>query len=109
MTDMTIWRSRLIANGGWGDSPIKVSTDVRARALAFSGVNFCPGIGFWEVKSMGSKFLQDIYLEYFVIFGARNFVRPQFCTRRTSVPTFIRESVPPPLPPSYERVLQSTI
>ena len=29
-----------------GDSLIKVGTDVRARALGLSGVNFCPGIKF---------------------------------------------------------------
>ena len=32
------------------DSLIKVGTDVRARALGLSGVNFCPGIRFWEVN-----------------------------------------------------------
>ena len=36
--------------GGGGDSLIKVGTDVRARALDISGVNFCPGIRFWEVN-----------------------------------------------------------
>ena len=36
--------------GGGGDSLIKVGTDVRARALGFSGVNFCPGIRLWEVN-----------------------------------------------------------
>ena len=34
---------------GRGDSLIKVGTDLRARALSISGVNFCPGIRFWEV------------------------------------------------------------
>ena len=33
-------------NGGGGDSLIKVGTDVRARALGISGVNFCPSIRF---------------------------------------------------------------
>ena len=33
-----------------GDSLIKVGTDVRARALGISGVNFCPNIRFWEVN-----------------------------------------------------------
>ena len=33
-----------------GDSLIKVGTDVRAWTLGFSGVNFCPGIRFWEVS-----------------------------------------------------------
>ena len=28
----------------------KAGTDVRARALGISGVNFCPGIRFWEVN-----------------------------------------------------------
>ena len=32
------------------NSLIKIGTDVRARALGFSGVNFCPGIRFWEVN-----------------------------------------------------------
>ena len=32
--------------GGGGDSLIKVGTDVRARAIAISRVNFCPGIRF---------------------------------------------------------------
>ena len=40
----------LIIIGGGGDSLIKVGTDVRARALGISGVNFCPGIRFWEVN-----------------------------------------------------------
>ena len=35
----------------WGDSLIKVGTNVRARALGISGVNFCPGIRFWKVNS----------------------------------------------------------
>ena len=41
-----------VFEGGEGvDSLIKVGTrDVRARALSISGVNFCPGIRFWEVK-----------------------------------------------------------
>ena len=39
--------------GGRGDSLIKVGTDVRAWALGFSGVNFCPNIGFWEVNLRG--------------------------------------------------------
>ena len=34
---------------GGGDSLIKVGTDVQAPALSISGVNFCPGIRFWEV------------------------------------------------------------
>ena len=29
---------------------MKVSTDVRARALGILGVNFCPGIRFCEVN-----------------------------------------------------------
>ena len=33
-----------------GDSLIKVGTDVRAQALGISGINFCPGIRFWEVN-----------------------------------------------------------
>ena len=33
---------------GVGDSLIKVGTDVQARPLGFSGVNFCPGIVFSE-------------------------------------------------------------
>ena len=33
--------------GEGGDSLIKVGTDLRAQALGFSGVNFCPGISFW--------------------------------------------------------------
>ena len=35
---------------GGGDSLIKVGTDVRVGALGISGVNFCPGIRFWEVN-----------------------------------------------------------
>ena len=35
---------------GGGDFLIKVGTDVRARALGILGVNFCPGIRFWEVN-----------------------------------------------------------
>ena len=35
---------------GGDDSLIKVGTDVRARALGILGVNFCPGIRFWEVN-----------------------------------------------------------
>ena len=36
--------------GGGEDSLIRVSTDVRTRALGISGVNFCPGIRSWEVN-----------------------------------------------------------
>ena len=36
--------------GGGGDSFIKVGTDVWTQALGFPGINFCPGIRFWEVK-----------------------------------------------------------
>ena len=36
--------------GGGGDSLIKVGMDVQARALGILGVNFCPGIRFWEVN-----------------------------------------------------------
>ena len=39
--------------GEGGDSLIKVGTDVRARALGISGVNFCPGIRFWEENFPG--------------------------------------------------------
>ena len=35
---------------GGGHSLIKVGIDVRALALGVSGVNFCPGIRFWEVN-----------------------------------------------------------
>ena len=35
---------------GGGDYLIKVGTDVRARALGISGVNFCPDIRFWEAN-----------------------------------------------------------
>ena len=44
-------RNESINNEGGGDSLIKLGTDVRARALGiFRGVNFCPGIRFWEVN-----------------------------------------------------------
>ena len=33
-----------------GDSLINIGTDVRAWALGISGVNFWPGIRFWEVN-----------------------------------------------------------
>ena len=37
--------------GGWGgDFLTKAGTDVQARALGISGVNFCPGIGFCDVN-----------------------------------------------------------
>ena len=36
--------------GGGGDSLIKAGTDVRARASSILGVNFCPGIRFWELN-----------------------------------------------------------
>ena len=36
--------------GGGGGTLIKVGTDVRARALGISGVNFCPGITFCELN-----------------------------------------------------------
>ena len=36
--------------GGGGDSVIKVGRDVWARALGIFGVNFCPGIKFWEIN-----------------------------------------------------------
>ena len=36
--------------GGVGFSQIKVGTDVWARVLGFSGVNFCQGIRIWEVN-----------------------------------------------------------
>ena len=39
-----------LTNEDGGDSLIKVGTNVRARALGISGVNFCPGIRFWEVN-----------------------------------------------------------
>ena len=35
--------------GGGSDSLRKVGTDVRARALGISGVNFCPGIRFLAI------------------------------------------------------------
>ena len=31
-------------------SAVKVGMDVQAQALGISGVNFCPGIRFWEVN-----------------------------------------------------------
>ena len=37
-----------------------------------------------------------------------NFVRPRFCTRRTSVPTFIRE-LPPPPPSLLDQFIQEWI
>ena len=40
-----------LTNEGGGDSLIKVGMNVRTRALGISGVNFCPGIRFWEVNS----------------------------------------------------------
>ena len=122
--------------GGGGDSLIKVGTDVRARALGTSGVNFCLGIRFWEVNFAGAlgfwqfltrkcviidkrlkkvTYLLKIFnfgtlkvmktcpvIRFLGTFFARalgfwgNFARPRFCTRRTSVPTFIRESPPRP-------------
>ena len=39
-----------LKRGGGGDSLIKVGSDVRARALGILGINFCPGIRFWEVN-----------------------------------------------------------
>ena len=39
-----------------GDTLIKVGTDVWAQALGFSGVNFCPGIRFREVKIVRAIF-----------------------------------------------------
>ena len=39
-----------MGGGGGGHSLIKVGTDVRVRASGISGVNFCPGIRFWEVN-----------------------------------------------------------
>ena len=35
---------------GLSRAEIKVGTDVRSKALGISGVNFCPGIRFWEVN-----------------------------------------------------------
>ena len=32
----------------WGDSLIKVGTDVRAQALGISVVNFSRALGFWH-------------------------------------------------------------
>ena len=117
-----------ITRGG-GDSLIKVGTDVRARALGISGVNFCPGIrfcklnfaralGVWQLltkkclifdKSDKSDLLAENF-EFWhsevarslgfwafcpgVGFFWENFARPRFCTRRTSVHTFIRKSPP---------------
>ena len=39
-----------VTEGKGDDSLIKVRTDVRAQALGILGVNFCPGIRFWEVN-----------------------------------------------------------
>ena len=39
-----------IARGGGGDFLIRVGTDEWARALGILGVNFSPGIRFWEVN-----------------------------------------------------------
>ena len=56
--DQSIRNSRLWLNhtwlraigGGGGHFLIKVRTDVRVRALGILGVNFYPGIRFWEVN-----------------------------------------------------------
>ena len=54
-----------------GDSLIKVSTDVWAQALGISGVNFCPGIRFWELNfAQALGFWQFLTKEY-VIFDKR--------------------------------------
>ena len=45
-----------------GDSLIKVGTDVQAQALGILGVNFCPGIRFWEVN-----FAQALGFQQFLI------------------------------------------
>ena len=119
-----------ITRGRGGDSLIKVGTDVRARVLSISGVNFCPSMKFCELnfaRSIGClaivdkkyaisdkrmtkvtyllkmsnsgtlKFMKTCPVIRFlgicclgvVFFFLENFVRRRFCTRRTSVPTFI--------------------
>ena len=43
-----------LGDGRGGDSLVMVGTDVRARALGISGVNFCAGIRFSEVNFAGA-------------------------------------------------------
>ena len=54
LSDHHVFRSRTAkegeGGGGGGHSLIKAGTDLRARTLGISGVNFCPGIRFWEVN-----------------------------------------------------------
>ena len=50
-----------------GDFLMKVGTDVRARALGISGVNFCPGIRF-----LGSKFCLSI--RFWAIFDKKSVI-----------------------------------
>ena len=47
MLATTVETQRRGRGGGGGDSLIKVATNVRAQALGFLGVNFCPGIRFF--------------------------------------------------------------
>ena len=99
---------------------------MRAQALGISGVNFCLCIRFCElnfeqacvifdkrvtkvtyryllkISNFGRfmktcpviRFLGTFLLGHWYLW--ENFARPRFCTRRTSVPTFISKSPPPP-------------
>ena len=48
--NVQFWGCQGQKSRGGGNSLIKVGMDVRAKALGISGVNFCPGIRFWEVN-----------------------------------------------------------
>ena len=50
--ESVLWRVEFTVNGGGGggnDSLVKVRTDMWARPLGISGVNFCPGVRFLAI------------------------------------------------------------
>ena len=50
---------------------IKVGTDVRARALDFTGVTFCQGIRFWELNFARASAFWQLLTKKCVIFDKR--------------------------------------
>ena len=68
---MLLIAAAITRGGGGGDSLRKVGTDVRARALGISGVNFCPGIKFCELNFARALGVWQLLTKKCVIFDKR--------------------------------------